>query len=70
LLKLLVQNAILAHSPGWRNGIRGVIEKCYAAHINTDLAAAAINIMRFKPKKKKKTSWRSDAAQPKSQTEV
>jgi hypothetical protein len=68
-LKLLVQNAILAHSPGSRNGIRGVIEKCYAAHIKTDLAAAAIN-MRFKPIKKKEISRPSDAAQPKSQTEV
>jgi len=29
-----------------------MIEKYYAAHIKTNLAAAAINIMRPKPKKK------------------
>jgi integrase len=47
-----------------------MIEKYYAAHIKTNLDAAAINIMRPKPKQKKEPPKRSGGAQPKSQTEV
>jgi hypothetical protein len=36
-----------------------MIEKYYAAHIKTQLDAAAINIMRPKPKKKKNPSDKS-----------
>jgi hypothetical protein len=43
-----------------------MIEKYYAAHIKTNLDAAAINIMR--PKKTQKSAQRSDAARPKSET--
>jgi integrase len=45
-----------------------MIEKYYAAHIKTNLDAAAINIMR--PKKTQKTARRSDAARPNSESEV
>ena len=36
-----------------------MIEKYYAAHIKTNLDAAAINIMRPKPKKKQKANKNS-----------
>ena len=47
-----------------------MIEKYYAAHIKTNLDAAAINIMRPKPKKTQKSAKRSGAARPNSKTEV
>jgi integrase len=47
-----------------------MIEKYYAAHIKTNLDAAAINIMRPKPKKTQKSAKRSDAARPNWETEV
>ena len=37
-----------------------MIEKYYAAHIKTNLDAAAINIMRPKPKKKKRKNTRDE----------
>ena len=47
-----------------------MIEKYYAAHIKTNLDAAAINIMRPKSKKTQKPAKRSDAARPHSETDV
>ena len=41
-----------------------MIEKYYAAHIKTNLDAAAINIMRSKPKKMQKCAGRSGSARP------
>lgn len=47
-----------------------MIEKFYAAHIKTNLDAAAINVMKPKPKKKQESAKRSDAARPHSETDV
>jgi integrase len=44
-----------------------MIEKYYAAHIKNNLDAAAINIMRPKPKKTQKSAKRSDAARQNSE---
>ena len=44
-----------------------MIEKYYAAHIKTNLDAAAINIMRPKSKKTQKSAKRSDAARQNSE---
>ena len=44
-----------------------MIEKYYAAHIKTNLDAAAINIMRPKPTKLRKSAARSHAARPNSE---
>ena len=47
-----------------------MIEKYYAAHIKTNLDAAAINIMRPKPKKKQKPAENSKSPRDDDKTDV
>jgi hypothetical protein len=47
-----------------RSSVVEMIEKYYAAHIKTNLAAAAINIMRPKPKKKQNLPMATATSDP------